>query len=205
MMQYLNDTPVASIIFIFTIITSVYAFNDSTLYGKFMLHPYSVAKGKKYYTFITSGLIHADVMHLFFNMFTFVAFAFKLESLIGHWQFALLYFVSMILADIPSVIKHKEHFWYNSLGASGAISAVVFSYILFYPLSKLMIFPIPFGIPAIAFGVLYLVYCYFMSKQSKDNINHDAHLFGALAGIVITLILQQGIIPHFLGELGIGG
>ncbi|MFD0940155.1 rhomboid family intramembrane serine protease [Pedobacter boryungensis] len=204
-MQYLNDTPVASIIFLFTIITSIYAFNDNTLYGKFMLHPYSVANGKKYYTFITSGLIHADWMHLFFNMFTFIAFAFKLETLIGHWQFGLLYFVSMVLADIPSVIKHKENFRHNSLGASGAISAVLFSFILFYPLSKLMIFPIPFGIPAIAFGVLYLVYCYFMSKQSRDNINHDAHLFGALAGIVITIILQQGIIAHFLNQLGIGG
>ncbi|RZL47919.1 MAG: rhomboid family intramembrane serine protease [Pedobacter sp.] len=204
-MQYLNETPVASIIFLFTIITSIYAFNDATLYGKFMLHPYSVANGKKYYTFITSGLIHADWMHLFFNMFTFVAFAFNLEKLLGHWQFGILYFVSMVLADIPSVLKHKENFRYNSLGASGAISAVLFSFILFYPLSGLMIFPIPFEIPAIIFGVLYLVYCYFMSKQSRDHINHDAHFFGALAGIIITLILKQGIIPHFLNQLGIGG
>lgn len=205
MMQYLNETPVASIIFLFTIITSIYAFNDHQLYGKFMLHPYSVAKGKKWITFITSGLIHADWMHLFFNMFTFFAFAFQLERLIGHWQFGLLYFVSMILADIPSVIKHKDHFWYNSLGASGAVSGVLFSFILFYPLSKIMIFPIPFGIPAIVFGILYLIYCYYMSRQSKDNINHDAHFFGALTGIIITLILQSGIIPHFLQQLGIGG
>ncbi len=205
MMQYLNETPVASIIFVFTIITSIYAFNDQQLYGKLMLHPYSIAKGKKWYTFISSGLIHADWMHLFFNLFTYFAFAFKLETLIGHWQFALLYFVSMILADIPSVMKHKDHFWYNSLGASGAVSGVLFSFILFYPLSKIMIFPIPFGIWAIAFAVLYLVYCYFMSKQSKDNINHDAHFFGAITGIIITLILKPGIIPHFFQELGIGG
>lgn len=205
MMQYLNETPVASIIFLFTVITSVYAFNDASLFGKFMLHPYSVANGKKYYTFITSGLIHADWMHLFFNMFTFIAFAFKLETLLGHWQFGLLYFVSMVLADIPSVLKHKENFRYNSLGASGAISAVLFSFILFYPLSELMIFPIPFSIPAIIFGVLYLVYCYFMAKQSRDNINHDAHLFGALAGLIITLLLVKGIIPNFLGQLGLGG
>jgi membrane associated rhomboid family serine protease len=205
MMQYLNETPVASIIFIFTIITSIYAFNDHQLYGKFMLHPYSVAKGKKWYTLISSGLIHADWMHLFFNLFTFYAFAFKLEVLIGHWQFGLLYFASMILSDIPSVIKHKDHFWYNSLGASGAISAVLFSFILFYPLSALRIFPIPIDIYAIVFGVLYLVYCYYMSKQSKDNINHDAHLFGALAGMMITVILVPGIVPHFLQSLGIGG
>ena len=205
MMQYLNETPVASIIFLFTIITSIYAFNDHQLFGKFMLHPYSVAKGKKWHTFITSGLIHADWMHLFFNMFTYFAFAFQLEKLIGHWQFGLLYFVSMILADIPSVMKHKDHFWYNSLGASGAVSGVLFSFILFYPLSKIMIFPIPFGIPSILFGVLYLVYCYYMSRQSKDNINHDAHFFGAVTGIIITLILTPGIIAHFFQQLGIGG
>lgn len=205
MMQYLNETPVASIIFLFTIVTSLFAFNDNQVYGKFMLHPYSVAKGKNLYTFITSGLIHADWMHLFFNMFTFVAFAFKLETLIGHWQFGLLYIVSMVLADIPSVLKHKEDYRYHSLGASGAISAVLFSYILFYPLSKLLIFPIPFGIPAIIFGVLYLVYCYFMSKQSRDNINHDAHFFGAIAGIIFTILLSPGIIPHFLQQLGLTG
>lgn len=205
MMQYFNEAPVASIIFIFTIITSIYAFNDHDLYGRFMLHPYSVAKGKKWVTLISSGLIHADWMHLFFNMFTFFAFAFQLETLIGHWQFGLLYFVSMVLADIPSVMKHKNHFWYNSLGASGAISGVLFSFILYFPLSKIMVFPLPFGIPSILFGVLYLVYCYFMSKQSKDNINHDAHFFGALTGIIITLVLVQGIIPHFLQQLGIGG
>lgn len=205
MMQYLNETPVASIIFLFTIITSIYAFNDPNLYGKFMLHPYSISKGKKLFTFITSGLIHADWMHLFFNMFTFFAFAFQLEKLLGHWQFGLLYFVSMILADITSVTKHKDHFWYHSLGASGAVSGVLFSFILFFPLSKIMIFPIPFGIYAIVFGVLYLVYCYYMSKQSKDNINHDAHFFGALTGIILTLILEPGIIPHFIQQLGIGG
>ena len=127
MMQYLNEAPVASIIFLFTIITSIYAFNDNQLFSRFMLHPYSIAKGKKWYTFITSGLIHADWMHLFFNMFTYFAFAFKLETLIGHWQLGVLYFVSMILADITSVTKHKNHFWYHSLGASGAVSGVLFS------------------------------------------------------------------------------
>jgi membrane associated rhomboid family serine protease len=142
-MQFLNETPVASIIFIFTVITSLYAFNDHQLYGKFMLHPYTVSKGKNLYTFITSGLIHADYMHLFFNMFTFLFFAFKLETMIGHWQFGLLYFVSLILSDIPSVIKHKDHFWYNSLGASGAISAVLFSYILFEPLTTIGVMFIP--------------------------------------------------------------
>jgi membrane associated rhomboid family serine protease len=201
MIEYLTLTPVASIIFIFTIVTSIYAFNDPVLFGKFMLHPYSVSRKAKVYTLITSGLIHATWMHLFFNMFTFYAFAFTLERIIGHWQFGMLYFVGLILSDIPSVIKHKEDFWYNSLGASGAISAVLFSFILFNPLSEIGIFPIPVGIPAVLFGVLYLVYCWYSSKNSRDNINHDAHLFGAITGIVLTIILFPQIIPHFFNAL----
>ena len=198
-MQYLNDTPVASIIFLFTIVTSIYAFNDPQVYGKFMMHPYTVSKGKKLYTFITSGLIHADWGHLFFNMFTFFFFAFRLETMIGHWQFGLLYILSLILSDIPTVIKHKDHFWYNSLGASGAISAVLFSYILFEPLSIIGVMFIP--MPAIVFAVLYLAYSWYMSKNAKDNIGHDAHFFGALTGLIFTVIFVPGIIPYFLEKL----
>lgn len=198
-MEYFEAAPVASLIFVFTLITSLYAFNNHQLMDKFMLHPYSVVKGGKYYTFITSGLIHADWMHLLFNMFTFFFFAFKLEMMIGHWQFALLYFVSLVLSDIPTVIKHKEDYRYRSLGASGAISAVLFSYILFQPLSIIGVMFIP--MPAIVFGVLYLIYCMRMSKLSRDNINHDAHFFGALTGMVLTLILVPGVIPHFIAQL----
>ena len=199
LLEYWNAAPVASIIFVFTIITSIYAFNNTDLFGKFMLHPYSVAKGNKLYTFITSGLIHADWMHLFFNMFTFFFFAFQLEVLIGHWQFALLYIVALILSDIPTAIRHKNDYRYSSLGASGAISAVLFSYILFKPLSIIGVMFIP--MPAIVFGVLYLIYCMYMSKNSRDSINHDAHFFGALTGLILTVILVQGVIPHFIAEL----
>lgn len=200
-MEYLNQTPVASLIFIFTVITSIYAFNDPTLYGKFMLHPYSVSRKTKIYTLLTSGLIHANWMHLFFNMFTFFFFAFRLEATIGHWQFGLIYVLGMILSDLPSVAKHKNDFWYNSLGASGAIAAVLFSYILFYPFSTLMIFPLPIPIWACLFGVLYLIYSAYMSKNSRDNIGHDAHFFGAIAGVIITVILEPNIIPHFLSSM----
>jgi membrane associated rhomboid family serine protease len=203
-MEYLNQTPVASIIFIFTLVTSIYAFNDHSIYGKFMLHPYSVYRKNKMYTVITSGMIHADWMHLIFNMMTFFFFAFQLEALIGHWQFAAIYILSMVLGDIPSILKHKDDFWYNSLGASGAISGVLFSYILFFPLSKIYLFFIPIGIPAVLFGFLYLIYCAYASRQSRDNINHDAHFFGAITGIVITILIVPGIIQHFLSAL-VGG
>ncbi|NRF38577.1 rhomboid family intramembrane serine protease [Pedobacter foliorum] len=200
-MEYLQHTPVASIIFVFTIITSIYAFNDPGLFGKFMLHPYSVSRRYKVYTLITSGLIHADWMHLIFNMMTFFFFAFQLEAMIGSWQFGVVYFMGLILSDIPSVIKHKNDMWYNSLGASGAISAVLFSYILFQPFTSMMIFPLPIPIWAIIFGPLYLVYCVYASRHSRDHINHDAHFFGALAGLIVTVLIVPGTIPHFLSQI----
>lgn len=202
-MEYLNIAPVASIIFIFTIITSLYAFYDHSLYGKFMLHPYSVSKGRNIYTLLTSGLIHADYMHLFFNMFTFFAFAFTLEQFMGHWQFGLMYALALILSDLPTVFKYKDNFHYHSLGASGAISAVLFSFILFNPFSKIGILFLPpqLGVPAIIFGVLYLIYCVYASKNSRDNINHDAHFFGALSGLIFTIIFVPDIIPNFIAKL----
>lgn len=201
MNMYLQVAPVASFIFVLTLVTSIYAFYNTNVYGRFMLHPYSVAKGAKPWTVITSGLIHADWFHLIFNMMTFFFCAFALEMRVGSLRFAIIYFVGMILADIPSILKHKDHFWYNSLGASGAISAILFSYILFDPWTNIYIMFIPIGIPAVLFGGLYLVYCMYMSKNSRDNINHDAHFFGALAGLILTVVLVPGIFGFFLETL----
>jgi len=200
-MEYLTETPVSSIIMLFTVVTSIYAFNDHSLYGRFMLNPYQVSKGRNVHTLITSGLIHADWMHLIFNMITFFSFGFALEQMMGSLNFGILYFVSLIASDLPTVFKHKNDMWYNSLGASGAISAVLFSFILFMPFSTMYIMPIPIPIWAIVFGPLYLVYCVYAAKQSRDNINHDAHFYGALAGIILTIVLQPGIIPSFLAQI----
>jgi membrane associated rhomboid family serine protease len=200
-MEYLSLAPVASIIFVITIITTLLAFSNEDLYGKLMLHPHSVYRGKHLYTLITSGLIHKDWMHLFFNMLSFYFFAFQLEAILGHWQFGVLYVVSLVLSDLPSVAKHKADYWYHSLGASGAISAVLFSFILFAPMSMMMIMPLPIPIPAILFGVLYLVYCSYASKYARDNTNHDAHLYGALSGLMITIAMKPGIVPFFLHQL----
>lgn len=196
--------PVASAIFAFTILTSVWAFSSENLYAQMILHPFSVYRGKRVYTVVTSGFIHNDWMHLFFNMLSYYFFAFQLEVVLGHWQFGLLYFVSLILSDLPTVYKHKNDEWYHSLGASGAVSAVIFSAILFNPLAKMMILPLPFGIPAVLFGVIYLVYCNYASKYSQDNINHDAHFFGAITGLLITIALQPHIVSYFLQQVSGG-
>ena len=165
---------------------------------KLILHPYSVYRKEKPYTVITSGLIHNDWMHLIFNMFSYYFFAFQLEKLMGHWQFGLLYVLALILSDVPTIFKHKNDYGYRCLGASGAVSAVIFAYILYNPGVEMIIMPIPFGIPAIIFGPLYLVYCHFASKHARDNVNHDAHLYGALSGLFITVILYPPVVNTFI-------
>ncbi|NCD70269.1 rhomboid family intramembrane serine protease [Mucilaginibacter agri] len=204
MLEYIMLAPVASAIFAITLIASLIAFYNEEFYARCTLHPYSVSRGERIYTLITSGLIHRDWGHLFFNMLSYYFFAFQLEAgYLGHWQFGVLYTASLILSDLPTVQKHKNDQWYHSLGASGAISAVIFSYILFSPLSKMYLMLIPVPIPAILFGVIYLVYCAWASKQSRDNINHDAHFFGAISGLAITILLYHQIIPEFLHQFGL--
>jgi membrane associated rhomboid family serine protease len=203
MQEYLIQTPVASLIFIITIITTIMAFNNEHLLDNLILHPYSVYRKKKVYTVVTSGLIHGDWMHLLFNMFSYYFFAFGLERMMGHWQFALLYIASLILSDVPTIFKHKNNYNYRCLGASGAVSAVIFAYILYDPAIKMIIMPIPFGIPAIIFGPLYLLYCHYASKHARDNVNHDAHLYGALSGIIITLILHPSVANNFITQANV--
>jgi len=198
---YLHYTPVALVIFGITIASSLLAFYNDELYDRMILNPYHVSKGSETYTLLTSGFIHKDWMHLIFNMMTYYFFAFQLEAMIGHWQFALLYIVSLVLSDLPTVYKNRENFWYRSLGASGAISAVVFSAIMFDPTAKMGLLLIPIQIPAIIFGALYLAYCVYASRRSSDGINHDAHFYGALCGIILTVILIPQSVHIFFDKL----
>ena len=198
----LGRTPVALIIFLGTIGFSLFVmFKRQDLIQKLLLNPWNVYHRKQYWQVLTSGFIHIDFMHLIFNMITFFFFAFKLESMVGSLNFFIIYFGSMIAADIPSILKNKDNPNYNSLGASGAVSGVLFSFILFQPWSGIMIFPIPIPIPAVIFSVIYLIYCQVALKKAQDGINHDAHFWGALSGAIITIILIPNVLVHFLNTL----
>lgn len=198
MLNELLLRPAASIIFAFTLITSIYTFLNSSLIHTFSLHPYSIARKRKLYTIFTSGLIHANLPHLAFNMLSYFFFAFTLEDMVGHWQFAVIYLSGLILSDLSTIYKHRNHPSYYSLGASGAISAVLFSYILFDPFSKIYLFPIPFGIPAFLFAVLYLVYCMYAARKQEDMVNHEAHFWGAVTGLIVTIALFPDVLSVFI-------
>jgi len=207
MIEYFLAAPVATIIFIVTIVTSFIAFQNPAIKNNWMLNPFRFVHQKRYHTIITSGFIHGDFAHLFFNMTTFYFFAFSLEEnmvlldgFAGHFIFLFLYIASMVIADISSVVKHKDNPNYNSLGASGAIAAVMFSDIIFMPNMRLIIIflPIPGGISTPVFALGYMAYCIYAGRKSFDNVNHDAHLWGAIAGVLFTLIFFPGIFPYFL-------
>ncbi|MFW6232412.1 MAG: rhomboid family intramembrane serine protease, partial [Bacteroidota bacterium] len=116
-------------------------------------------------------------------------------------DFLIIYFVSLVLSDVSSVIKHKDNPSYRSVGASGAIAGVLFSFILYAPTSTIMIFPIPFPIPSPIFGLLYLAYSFFAARKQADMINHEAHFWGAVSGMAVTVILEPRVLAHFFNSV----
>jgi membrane associated rhomboid family serine protease len=191
----MNNLTFTIAIIIITCIVSFTAFYSTTIMNDLIMSPVDVKEKKQWYRFITSGFLHADLMHLLFNMFALYIFGQQIvepgcEELSGRWMFPALYFGGMIIADIPSYIKHRNNPQYRSLGASGAVSAVVFTGILFDPTMKMGFYFIPPIIPAYIFGPLYLFYCMYSTKHNRDNINHDAHFWGAIFGLVFPIILH---------------
>jgi membrane associated rhomboid family serine protease len=191
--------PVASTIFVITVGVSLFClFAAPRLIDASVLRPYWLFRKGEFHRLITSGFVHADLTHLIFNMLTFYFFAFMLERRIGSAAFLVLYFSGLVLSEIGTYFKHRNNAQYASLGASGAICAVLFAAIVYFPEQSLFIFPIPLPIPAPLFAVGYLAYSYWSSKQNQGRINHDAHFGGALTGLAFVALTD----PHsFTGLL----
>ena len=179
-----------------TVLFSYKGFQDSNFFYKFSFDPYQVKHNKSFERFLTHGLLHADWSHLFFNMFVLYMFGSSAlrnfvdyEGSLGTFYFVLLYIAGMVFATLSTYKKHQDNPNYHSIGASGAVSAVLFSFIIFQPLQPLTFIFFPFfDIPAIILGIGYLAYEHYQSKKNSDHINHDAHLWGAIFGIVFTLL-----------------
>ena len=201
-----QDYPITIGLIIANVIFSLIGFSNAAMVDKTIMWPYRVARENQYHRFITSGFLHADWMHLIFNMFTLFFFGSNLEmyfdilGLGGHISYLLLYFLGLIVSDIPSYIKHKDDYNYRSLGASGAVAAVVFATIVFSPWSPIYLYG-ALKISAAVYAVLYIVYCVYMGKKSGDNINHDAHLWGSVFGLLFTIVLIAVVNPGLFGGI----
>lgn len=212
----LKLSPVASVIALVTIIVSLIAISRPQLIYDLSLRPYDMVRRRKWAQFFTSGFVHADLQHLMLNMLTFYFIAFDLEKLmvhsqienhpqnasamnevIGHLKWGLLYFISLVVCDLTTVIRHKDNSSYLSVGASGAISALVISFIIFAPQVRFWGF-----IPGWAMGLGYLASSYFMSRfGGNSRIAHEAHFWGAAAGLVFTWVMFPDAAMAFWREI----
>jgi membrane associated rhomboid family serine protease len=193
----------AVIILAVTVATSLLGmYRAPQIIDRCLFRPYYFLRRRQYDTIYMSGFVHADLGHLLFNMVTFYFFAFPMERFIGTLRFLILYFVGLIASHSCTYLKHKDNPEYASLGASGAISAVLFAYIVYFPQTELIILPIPIPIPAWLFAVGYVAYSYWASLHSRGRINHDAHLCGALSGLAFVALTDLGAFGRFLALFG---
>ena len=189
-------------IIIITVVVSLLAWQSPQLMQRLIFYPPAVQRGQVD-RFVTHGFIHADGMHLFFNMFTLYSFGQAVQgffmSKLGSLGFVLFYLAALVVAIMPTYLKQKNNPRYSSLGASGAVSAVIFSYILMNPWSTLLLFVIP--VPAIVFAVAYVAYSVWADGQGSGSINHSAHLVGGIFGMLATIAIEPGIVAHFFNQL----
>lgn len=197
------------LIIIITVIVSLLAFRNTALFDRLKFNAHDVAHNKKIYKFFSYGLVHADTLHLIINMFVLYSFGRIVEQNFialfgttkGIFYYIFLYAAAMAFSTLPSLGKHKNDIFYNAVGASGAVAAIVFTSILIDPSSKIALILLPIPIPSPVFGLLFLIFSAYMAKRGKDNIGHDVHFWGALFGFVFPVLLKPELFMHFINNL----
>ena len=199
-----------TLIVIITSVVSVTAFSNKTLFNRLLFNPYQTYHRKEWYRIITHGFLHANWVHLIINMFVLFSFGATIEASFRlmadkTWMnfpilwYVIFYFASIVISSLTTLRKHKDNVWYNSVGASGAVSAVLFCCIFFQPNMTLLFMGV-LPIKAYIFGPLYLFYTWYAARQSNDNINHDAHLLGAVFGFCFPMMIDVKLIGWFLNQ-----
>lgn len=192
-----------TVIIIITVIISLMAWQNKPFFARLIFDPITITRTKQYDRFLTSGFIHADAMHLLFNMITLYFFGRTMERFyiheLGSLGFVGFYTLAIIVSSIPDYVRHKNNPRFLSLGASGGVSAVLFAFILIAPWQIIYLFFIP--IPAIVFAVGYVAYSIWADRRGTGRINHLAHLSGAAFGVIATIIIKPAIVLHFISAL----
>ena len=203
-MPFTEMSPLTAAIMVACVVSFVAArFLPADFERQLMLQPFYILRENRWYQLLTSGFMHASLLHLGVNMLTLYFFGPVIEQSMGTLNYAGLYFFSLIMSGIPSIIRHRANPCFATLGASGAVGGVVFAFIMFFPTRSLYLFLIPIPIPAIVFGVLFLIYSFVESKRARGKVNHDAHLAGSLAGILYVMVAVPRYFEHLLTLLGL--
>lgn len=204
----MDQSPVTLFLLIANVVVSGYAlFMDRSVVDRFAFRPRRILEGGEYYRMLTAGFVHVDLAHLLFNMITLYFFGPLLESLLGSFQFVILYFGSELAAHALSLFLHRANPHYAAVGASGAISGVVFAFCLFFPFRNLYIF-FALPMPAIVFAVVYVVGSMYAMRHAGQGgmtggIAHEAHLGGAISGLILTILLEPRSLSIFLSNFGL--
>jgi membrane associated rhomboid family serine protease len=195
-------------IIIITAIISIWAFNNREVFDKLSFNAYEIKHKKESWRFFSYALIHDGWTHLIINMLVLYSFGDVVEIFLkfhfgpkSYIYFLLLYIGGIIFSILFDFYKNKDNVYYNAVGASGAVSAIVFSSIILYPGGSIYLFFIPIPIPSAIFGILYLVYSAYMSKRAKDNVGHNAHFWGAIFGVIFTIVLKPKLFLIFLEQI----
>ena len=194
---------VTLILIALTGVVSYLAWQSPALMGRLILWPPAIARRGEVHRLLSYGFVHADGQHLLFNMITLYFFGGLIErayaDYLGPFGFAAFYLSALLVSILPTYLKHRHDPEYRSLGASGAVSAVLFAFILISPWSLIFVFVIP--VPAIVYALLYVGYSVWAQRRDRDNVNHSAHLWGAGYGVLFSLIMEPRILPLFLHRL----
>jgi membrane associated rhomboid family serine protease len=188
------------LIIIVTCAISFTAFANSSFFEKYKFSPFKIKRNQEHIRWVSGGFLHADQMHLFANMLTLYFCNSALEYLFRPWEIIIFYLVAIAVSGVPDFIKNKDNPYYAAIGASGAVSAALFSLLLIDPWGIVLVFfiiPLPF----ILFAVLYLYYSYYMSKKNYDNIGHMAHFTGAVFGMLVVALKYPERLLSFLDSL----
>ena len=202
---------VTVILIAITCLVSLLCFTGRLDANKLLFHAYSVWHRKEWYRMLSYGLVHGGWGHLFFNMLTLFFFGRVVEQYfslafgdtLGVILYVILYVSAIAVSTVWDLFKHKDDWNYSAVGASGAVSAILFASILFEPKMGIYIYLIPIPVPGYIFAPLYLLYCWYMAKRNMDNIGHTAHFWGAVYGLAFPLICRPDIFSHFLAQLGL--
>lgn len=191
-----------------TVLVSILSFSRKDLLNRLCFSPYGIKHANEGWRFITYALVHAGWAHLFINMFVLYSFGDAIFDTFYYFfagkaylYLLLLYLGGTVFSVLIDYGRYKDVPSYSAVGASGAVSAIVFSSILIYPTGKMILFPIPIPLPSIVFGVLYLIYSVYMDRRGNDNIGHNAHFWGAIFGIIFTIAIRPRFIPEFIEQL----